>query len=167
MNITLSRPISRDGAHVHQLIQRCPPLDTNSLYCNLLQCDHFADTSVIAKADKHTVGFISGYLLPSQPQTLFIWQVAVDEAARGQGLANKMLNALLARPHLNQVNRIETTITTDNKASWALFTKFAKHQQATLTKTEYFMRDEHFLNAHDSEWLVAINLSYAPQNHNS
>jgi len=67
---------------VHDLIARCPPLDRNSLYCNLLQCSHFAATCALARHDDTTVGFVSGYRPPSDPGVLFIWQVAVDSTAR-------------------------------------------------------------------------------------
>ncbi len=44
--ITLRAPDSRDGEEVWRLIRDCGPLDDNSLYCNLLQCDHFSDSCV-------------------------------------------------------------------------------------------------------------------------
>ena len=78
----LRPPAREDGAAVFGLIQRCPPLDANSMYCNLLQCSHFADTSVAALADGVLVGFISGYLVPGRPDSLFIWQVAVGPDTR-------------------------------------------------------------------------------------
>ena len=32
------RPAMFDGPAVHNLIARCPPLDANSVYCNVVQC---------------------------------------------------------------------------------------------------------------------------------
>ncbi|MDA3870409.1 MAG: diaminobutyrate acetyltransferase, partial [Gammaproteobacteria bacterium] len=90
-HIELRKPISTDGAAVHRLISQCPPLDTNSMYCNLLQCTHFADTSVAAVQENELVGFVSGYIVPQRADTLFVWQVAVGDKARGQGLAGRML----------------------------------------------------------------------------
>jgi L-2,4-diaminobutyric acid acetyltransferase len=72
----LREPTSEDGAAVWQLIKDCAPLDRNSLYCNLLQCDHFASTCVAAELDGDIVGWVSGYIVPDSPDTLFIWQVA-------------------------------------------------------------------------------------------
>jgi len=96
--LKLCIPSPSDGASVFRLINQCPPLDTNSMYCNLLQCTHFAKTSVAAVqnngAEKDLLGFISGYLKPENKNTLFIWQVAVDERARGIGLAGSMLKHL-------------------------------------------------------------------------
>ncbi|MFD2231983.1 diaminobutyrate acetyltransferase [Alkalimarinus sediminis] len=155
-NILLSSPHSTDGYAVSQLINRCPPLDTNSRYCNLLQCSHFDNTSVIAKANDQTVGFISGYILPQAVNTLFIWQVAVDSAARGTGLAQRMIQHIIERPACNDVSHIETTITNDNKASWALFERIAKNYGAPLTSSVMFDRAEHFAGAHETEMLVRI-----------
>lgn len=155
-SITLTPPNDTDGHSVFSLVEQCPPLDTNSLYCNLLQCSHFSNTSVIAKSNGKTVGFISGYLLPRQNNTLFIWQVAVDSSARGQGLAQRMLRHIIERDVCSNITHIETTITENNGASWALFESIAKHYSAPLVRSVMFDKKEHFSGAHDSELLARI-----------
>jgi L-2,4-diaminobutyric acid acetyltransferase len=122
----------------------------------LLQCSHFSDTSIIAKKGKNTVGFISGYVLPKKPFTLFIWQVAVSTKARGQGLAKRMLHALLLREQHEEVRYIETTITKDNKASWALFKGLATELGANIETTIAYDKEAHFNGAHDSEYGLRI-----------
>ena len=159
--VQLRRPVSEDGARVHQLIGNCPPLDTNSLYCNLLQASHFSATSVAAVLngegkDGELVGFISGYIIPERPETLFIWQVAVAENGRGMGLAGRMLREILARPACAQVTHLETTITPDNDASWALFRSLARKLDAGLAESVMFDRERHFNGQHDSEMLLRI-----------
>jgi len=154
--ITLRLPIDTDGKRVFDLVMECPPLDVNSAYCNLLQCTHFAQTSVTATQGHHTVGFISGYIIPERPDTLFIWQVAVAESARGQGLANQMLTHILDRPATTDVRFLETTITESNKASWALFQRFADQQGAPLESNVMFDETQHFQGDHASEMLVRI-----------
>ncbi|MBN7798053.1 diaminobutyrate acetyltransferase [Parahaliea mediterranea] len=155
-DITLRVPTKEDGNAVHKLIGRCPPLDTNSMYCNLLQCAHFAETSVAALMDGELVGFVSGYIVPGREDTLFIWQVAVGEQARGQGLAGKMLAAIVDREQCRSVRFMETTITEDNAASWALFGRFAKRRDAELGSSVMFDEQAHFGGEHASEMLVRI-----------
>ncbi|MEP3856990.1 MAG: diaminobutyrate acetyltransferase [Porticoccus sp.] len=154
--ITLRPPTPEDGVRVHQLVAQCPPLDPNSIYCNLLQCTHFSGTSVAADIEGELVGFISGYRPPQQTSTLFIWQVAVGEKARGQGLASRMLVNILARDECKEVDHLETTITEDNQASWALFQGLADKLQAPLTQSPQFDRELHFAGQHDTEVLVRI-----------
>lgn len=162
--ITLRAPSAEDGAAVYELIAQCPPLDTNSMYCNLLQSSHFSDTSVAAQLDEDIVGFISGYILPKQADTLFIWQVAVGEKARGQGLASRMLRDILQRQVCNQVRYIETTITPDNRASWALFESLANKLGAELNRSVMFDRQQHFAGQHETEMLVRIGpFTLSPQ----
>lgn len=154
--IFLRKPSAEDGFAVHQLIEHSPPLDTNSTYCNLLQCSHFAATSVAAFIGDELVGFISGYLVPDRPNTLFIWQVAVSPVVRGRGLATRMIQHILARDNCQQVSHLETTITEDNQASWALFERVAESYAADLSKSKFFDKERHFQNLHDSEILVTI-----------
>ncbi len=163
-SMTLRKPVSTDGARVHRLIAQCPPLDTNSMYCNLLQCSHFAETSVAAEIDGRLEGFLSAYLKPQEPETLFVWQVAVGKAARGQGIARRMLSHVLTRPVCRRVAQLETTITDSNQASWALFKSLADQLGATLERTALFDREAHFDNAHESEFLARIgSFKFAPE----
>lgn len=154
--ILLRLPLPEDGFGVNQLIEACPPLDKNSVYCNLLQCTHFANTSVLAELDGRVVGFVSGYLLPERKDTLFIWQVAVAQEARGRGLASQMLDRILNRQQCQEVYFIETTITEDNKASWALFEKLAQRYGTELVSTSLFDAQKHFSGQHQSEILVKV-----------
>lgn len=149
-------PVAEDGIALHRLIAQCPPLDPNSVYCNLLHCSHFASTSVAAEADGELVGFVSGYRVPERDDTLFIWQVAVAEQARGQKLASKMLSHLLKRDICQQLRYVETTITADNRASWALFEHLARELNTELNHSIVFDRDKHFAGEHDSESLLRL-----------
>ena len=91
-------PELEDGQHLWRLAKDTAVLDLNSSYSYLLWCRDFAETSVIARIDGEPAGFITGYTRPENPDTLMIWQVAVDEKFRGHGLASTMLHEL-ARPH--------------------------------------------------------------------
>ena len=56
---SLRRPVDTDGYALSQLIERCPPLDTNSVYCNLLQCTDFSATSIAAEGVRYLETTIS------------------------------------------------------------------------------------------------------------
>lgn len=155
-SIALRSPTLEDGMAVFRLIENCPPLDTNSSYCNLLQCSHFANTSVAAQLNDDVVGFISGYVIPGRVDTLFVWQVAVAEQARGVGLASRMLTHILARAVCADTRYLETSITQDNHASWALFKGLAKALSADLQSSEWMDKESHFAGQHSSETLVRI-----------
>ncbi|MDI1291603.1 MAG: diaminobutyrate acetyltransferase [Methylobacter sp.] len=156
LTIELRPPLPEDAASVFKLVNQCPPLDPNSMYCNLLQCSHFAGTSIAAVCQGELVGFISGYLIPGRPDTLFIWQVAVGEKARGQGLATRMLQNIWLQPQCSNVSYLETTITESNQASWALFQGLANKLKTELNTSVMFDRERHFDNEHDTEMLVRI-----------
>lgn len=163
--IQLRSPAAADGRAVHALIASCPPLDPNSLYCNLLQCSHFAPTCSIAVRGDRAVGFVSAYRLPEAPETLFIWQVAVAAEARGCGLGKQMLSEILGRPVCAGVIELQTTITPSNRASWALFSSFARDAAAPLTSREFFDRHAHLDGHHESEILVSIGPLHRRRNH--
>jgi len=159
MEFLLRLPNELDGYELHKLVERAGKLDTNSIYCNLLQFSHFADTSIVAESGDRMVGSITGYRLPTKPDTLFVWQVAVDPDYRGQGLASNMLKALAKRLVDQGVTHIETTITQDNLASRKLFTRFFEKAGASFTSEPYFESDTHFQRKADTEYLYRSDLS--------
>ena len=154
--INLRPPELEDGKAVHELIKRCPPLDINSSYNYFLLCSHFRDTCVVAEANDQIVGFLSAYLIPSRPDTVFIWQVAVDESARGTGLAGRMLEQVTERPVCANVRTLETTISPSNLSSRRVFERFAEKHHAT-SHEETFLEARHFgAEAHEEERLIRI-----------
>nr|WP_087026271.1 diaminobutyrate acetyltransferase [Thaumasiovibrio subtropicus] len=153
------KPSLMDGDNVYELIKRCPPLDTNSAYCNFLQSSHFNNTCVVAQCDGEMAGFISAYIKPDKPNELFIWQVAVSPDYRGKGLAFQMLNEILMRDGMETVNVIETTITKDNQGSWALFRKLDRQHGQNGEVSTFLDQEKHFKGKHDTEYLYRIPLN--------
>lgn len=149
-------PQASDGPGVWKLIDATPSLDKNSLYCNLLQCSHFAPTCAIAERDGSIVGWLSGYVPPQRGDTLFVWQVCVDRTARGSGLARRLIGDVLARGSSSHIRYLECTITEGNAASWALFGSVAQALGARTRQSELFSRDIHFGGTHDSEMVLTI-----------
>ena len=156
-SLTLRKPDSTDGAAIWELVRACAPLDENSMYCNLIQADHFRDTCVVAEIDGEIVGWISGHMVPND-HSFFVWQVAVGEKARGMGLGKKMLLELVNREETDGAGALKTTITRDNAASWALFRSFARQLGGTLSDAPHFERETHFDGHHDTEHMVTITL---------
>ncbi len=131
-------------------------LDLNSSYSYLLWCRDFAGTSLVARQDGRTVGFVTGYVRPERQQTLVVWQVAVDESCRGRGLAAAMLDGLMDRVGSDLgVDGLETTVTPDNLASNRLFTSFGNRHGATV-RTQVLFDGVMFPDGHDPEVLYRI-----------
>jgi L-2,4-diaminobutyric acid acetyltransferase len=154
--IAFRHPTLEDGNRVYDLVRRCPPLDLNSSYSYFLLCSHFRDTCVVAEDGDRLVGFLSAYLIPDRADTLFAWQMAVDESARGHGLAGKMLDHLLAQPACAEVRSLETTVSPSNQASRRVFFRLAEKLQ-TGSNEESFLEAGHFgTESHEEERLIRI-----------
>lgn len=154
--VALSAPGVRHGAAIHRLVDACKPLDLNSTYAYLLLCEHFAETCVHAERGGHTVGFISAYRLPKRSDVIFVWQVAVAEELRGQGLAQAMLRELLDRPALRDCRFLETTVSPSNEPSRRLFHSLARERRAAITERVLFSEQDFGSEHHESETLIRI-----------
>jgi len=155
-DITIREPAETDGSEIWHLVKAAGSLDENSMYCNLLQCTHFASTCALAERNGEIVGWVSGYIPPEHPERLFVWQVCVREDARGKGLGKRLIRAILDRDVCRDVTHINTTITDDNDASWSLFRKVARSLDADLTRSEHFEEEAHFDGHHETEHMVSI-----------
>ena len=111
--VVIARPGVGDGAAMWRLARDSEVLDLNASYAYLLWARDFAATSVVARVDGEAGGFVSGYRRPDRPDTLMVWQVAVDEEHRGHGLARRMLDHLVERGRHSGApfSHLETTIT--------------------------------------------------------
>ncbi|CAM4346280.1 diaminobutyrate acetyltransferase [Paenibacillus tarimensis] len=129
--VKIRRSTKKDGAAVYQLIKRAGTLDLNSAYCYLLLCDMFKDTCAVAEADNRLLGFVSAFRRPDQPNTLFIWQIAVDPDSRGLGLGKRLLKEVTARGG-EEIRYVEATVSPSNQASNRLFRTFAEAMETKL-----------------------------------
>jgi len=154
----IDRPSVTDGAALWRIARDSKVLDLNSSYSYLLWCRDFAATSVVARDGRgETVGFVTGYLRPERPRTLLVWQVAVDEAHRGRGLAAALLDGVVAQSSAeHRITAVETTITPGNTASERLFTSFAERHGAGVEREVLFDAGLFPDGPHDPEVLYRI-----------
>lgn len=146
----IDEPSTSDGAAIWRIARDSGKLDLNSSYAYLMWCHDFAGTSAVARVDNEVVGFVIGYRRPTRPDTVVVWQVAVDASQRGRGTARDLLDALVGRLVEQGVSHMETTITPDNTASNALFASLAKRWDATMEPAGTFDSSE-FPDDHETE----------------
>jgi diaminobutyrate acetyltransferase len=154
-SLQIEVPELADGAQMWRIARDSQVLDVNSSYAYLLWCRDFAGTSAVARLGARAVGFVTGYVRPSTPDTVVVWQIAVDSAARGRGVAGALLDSVVDRLAAQGVNRMETTITEDNLASRRLFEALAGKLGCDFRQSELFA-DQHFPDDHEAEDLYRI-----------
>ncbi|WP_019930017.1 diaminobutyrate acetyltransferase [Nocardia sp. BMG111209] len=153
-------PRTADGAPLWRIAVDSRVLDANSSYAYLLWCRDFRSTSVVAEIDSEVAGFVTGYLRPQARDTLFVWQVAVDERWRGRGLAAAMLDRLVGNVAGQGISTLETTVSPDNEASLAMFAALARRHDTDLERERLFTPPD-FPDGHQAEDLYRIALQTA------
>ena len=157
-DLHIDRPQVADGAALWRIAKDSKALDLNSSYSYLLWCRDFAATSAVARDVRgEPVGFVTAYVRPDRPRTLLVWQVAVDEAYRGRGIAAALLDGLVARIGAeHRITAVETTITPGNTGSERLFTSFAERHGALVEREVLFGEGLFPDGPHDPEVLYRI-----------
>ncbi|OZU87577.1 diaminobutyrate acetyltransferase [Virgibacillus indicus] len=152
------KPDKEDGAEVYNLVKQIGNLDLNSSYSYLMWCEFFADTSIVvtSKETHKIVGFISGFIHPEKANTLFIWQIAVQESERGNGLAKRMLQQLLERTACEGIHYVESTVARSNEASRHLFLGLARKFNTNWKLSHYFLTKDFPEKGQEDELLFKI-----------
>ncbi|SIS12675.1 diaminobutyrate acetyltransferase [Williamsia sterculiae] len=153
--VAVRSPEVSDGVRLWEIARDTDVLDLNSSYAYVLWCEDYADTTVVATIDNHVVGFVTGYQRPQSPDTVMVWQVAVDDSFRGLGIARTMLQGLMDKAEARGLTTMTTTISPDNEASQALFASFAESRDMTITRRDLFAPND-FPDAHQPEDLYTI-----------
>lgn len=155
ISVDYRQPTVDDGARLWEIASDSKVLDVNSSYSYVLWCHDFAATSVVAEVDGRAVGFVTGYRRQSDPSTLMVWQVAVDDNYRGHGIAGTMLHRLFDRAQRSGVVAMHTTISPDNVASQRLFASVAEARGLSFERRDLFPADA-FPDAHLPEDLYLL-----------
>ncbi|MGM7670669.1 diaminobutyrate acetyltransferase [Microbacterium sp. A93] len=152
-----------EGIELWRIARDSQTLDLNSSYAYVLYARDFAATCRIALVDERPAGFVLGYRRPSDPECLFIWQVAVDERFRGLGLAGRMLDDLIHDTAVHPpVRTLQTTITDDNVGSQQTFRSLARRWSdapmvvTPLFESAHLSLDSSDAASHDPERLYEI-----------
>lgn len=130
-------------------------VDANSPYAYLMMCEFYGDTCAVGTVDGQPVAFVTGFRLPADAETLFIWQIATSDAARGRGIGSQMLDELVDRPSVPRVRFLEATVTPGNEASLRLFRGFAKRRDAACHEESLFLSSD-FPEPHEPEHRLRI-----------
>jgi L-2,4-diaminobutyric acid acetyltransferase len=154
-DLLLEAPGGDDGREMWRIARDTQVLDVNSPYSYLLWCRDFADSSVVARDGDRVCGFITGYIRPRSAVTLFVWQVAVDQAYRGRGLAKRMLDYLGDRMVAEGRHYLDATVTPDNIPSSRLFEAFARDRGCAVERRTLFTTEQ-FPRGHQPEVLFRI-----------
>ena len=155
-HVNVRPPTTADGAKIHTFVQQCPPLEVNTGYAYLLFTTHFRTTCAVAEDPEGIAGFVMGYRLPDDPETLFVWQIGVHERTRGTGLDTQLLNDLLQRPADPPVRYVAATVAPSNTASQRLFRRFAQRASVDCEERPCFEPKHFGGGAHEAETLFRL-----------
>lgn len=157
---TFRTPVVADGHRMWEIARDTGVLDLNSTYAYVLWAREFSRSSVVVEVDGTVVGFVTGFIRPEEPDTVFVWQVGVEANQRGKRLAARLINALfeLCGP---AIVRLRTTISPDNEASQKLFSSVARDRGMQL-RTEAYLAAADLGEGHEPEDLYTIAAANDP-----
>lgn len=114
----------------------------NSAYSYLLWGEYFSETSCIAQIDQDVIGFVSGFIQPDTSDTIFVWQIAIDQDYQDNGLATMLLEQLLNQVKNKDISYLEATVTPSNIASSKLFHKIARNHNTECSIETRFTSEQ-------------------------
>lgn len=144
-----------DGQAMWALVKDMGGLELNTAYFYILYCIDFADSCVVAEVDGELAGFVLGHRPPRRPDAVFVWQVGVAPWMRKQGLAGRLLDALLAQQPAS-VRWLEASVTPGNAASRSLFRALARRHDCDCQDSDFMPAGLFPGGGHEAEDLFRI-----------
>lgn len=137
--------------HLWALAGECG-LDLNSPYAYVMWGRYHQETTVVAEDEAGVAGFVLAFRVPRDPDTVFVWQIAVAGDRRGRGIGGALLDELVDR---TGARCVEATVTPSNAASAAMFRALAARHGTTAAEEPCFA-EHHFPAGHEAEVLFRI-----------
>lgn len=156
---TLRAPDRDDEKDIVALVESSSSEAMRKVHGNLIANRFSPETSVVAELDGKLVGWALAYVLPFDPETLFIWKVEVSECAEDTGLSSLMLGHLMRQDACQDVTRVQTSLPSDDEDSWFLFRRFANWQRSRMKIQPFFTQALFPQKRHKNENLVTIELA--------
>lgn len=158
--VVCRRPLPADASAVWRLVKESGKLDANSAYCYMLLFKYFAGTCLVAEREGRVIGFVTAFVPPEERETLFVWQIAVAPAARGQGVGLALLRELLEQPESREAVWLMATVSPGNGPSRRLFEALARERAAVCEIAgEGFPAALFPESGHEDEPLIRIRLT--------
>lgn len=153
--IDIRSPNRFEGADMWALVRDSKNLDLNSSYFYVAMSHYFSDSCKVAfdTENNRLIGLVIGFRAPNDKETLFIWQVAVDERYRGQSIAMRLLEEVAIN---KEIRYVEATIAPSNLSSIRLFEKWSVAKGTTLIKSDGFGLNCFPNQQHEKEELYRI-----------
>lgn len=157
MTIHFRKPTADDGKEMYRIVRESKVLDVNSEYSYLMWGEYFQESSILAIDGDEVIGFITGFIPPNQVDTIFVWQVAVDERYKGNGLATELIERLFKRVRREaDIQYVEATVTPSNIPSRRLFEGIAHKHKTKCIVSECFTESQFTEKGHEAEFKFRI-----------
>jgi L-2,4-diaminobutyric acid acetyltransferase len=150
----------RDAEILQAFVSKCPPLDPHTLFTYWVLARYQPTYGFVAQDfNGEVIGLLTAIASSNDHETVYVWQIGVAPAVRGNGLAQDLLHELNMAALQNRRRLLEVSIDSHNQESHCLFHAFARAQSATLEVVDVLeLHDEHYALT-DSEVLYQIRLS--------
>lgn len=125
-----------DVQEVIELVARCKPyVVPYNQYAYWILQNYFGSTCRIVKVENKIIGYISA--MPSiDKNTVFIWQLCIDDEFRGKGLGTLLLSSVSDEAIRLGYGNLQLSISDTNTASQSLFKRFAQKNNFNMFEVE-------------------------------
>lgn len=119
---------------VHALAQELPPLDVHTMYTYWNILENFGDSCFVATDSDLPVGLVTSHPTTNPSDEWFLWQIGVRTEYRGNGIADRLQDCVVAVARDAGASALRTTIDQTNLASLHIFERLADRLDTPLER---------------------------------
>lgn len=150
-----------EASAIQALARQCPPLDVHTAFSYWVVTRYQQGLCLVAEQDDSLVGFLTA-TGTTDTNLLYVWQIGVNQAHRGTGLAERLLDRLVAQATALGFRSMQVSIADNNAASLAVFSRLAARRESELTEVGHLRVTDSSYPFSDDEPIYELSLVTAP-----
>jgi L-2,4-diaminobutyric acid acetyltransferase len=133
---------NNDTKEIIELVSKSRPyVVPYNMYTYWILQNYYGSTCKVIQNDDRLLGYISA--IPSiDKNTLFIWQLCIDEEYRGKGLGTMLITSIISEANVLGYDNIQFSISETNIASQTLFKNFAEKSKSNIYEKDKIQFEE-------------------------
>ena len=155
MTMELRTPEIEDARESFRIARNEPNIDANTEYYYMIWYRDFSETSLVAVSEGKQIGYLTAFISPKNPDTLFIWQIATMPHHGVPNLGIKMMTHVVDKAKRKGVEYVEATVSPDNRPINYVMRLLAKRLAANYSTSMLFNPDA-FEGSHEAELMYRI-----------
>ena len=147
-----------DVDKIRRFVRECEPLELHTPFTYWTLFNYFSNLCFLIAEDDMVIGFVSGIRSSLDQNVVYLWQIGVSKNSRGKNYASVLIDAFTKAVRAIECNKIQVSISPENKTSYNVFLKYVKEHSYSISKISEIKYHDQLSDKKEFEILYEIEI---------